>query len=238
VAFDPTGRRLASGSGDRTVRVWDAATGAEVACLRGHEGRVASVAFDPAGRRLASSSRDRTVRVWDAATGAAVACLRGHWSPVASVAFDLTGRRLASGSYDNTVRVWDAATGAEIACLRGHEREVMSVAFDPTGRRLASGADDGTRLWDVESWECLEVLSRTDEDYATAEQAARAFAWHALTHGLETVIKPEGGGETIAWFSPALNYISTHPSACIWAGAAGSHLYLIRLEGIQDRRSP
>ena len=78
VAFDPQGRRIVSGSGDGTVRVWDADTGAELHCLRGHAGWVKSVAFDPQGRRIVSGSDDGTVRVWDAATGTELHCLRGH----------------------------------------------------------------------------------------------------------------------------------------------------------------
>ncbi len=208
--------------------------GAELACLRGHDKGVRSVAFDSIGRRLASGSSDETVRVWDAATGAAIACLRGHKGEVTTVTFDPTGQRLASGSSDKTVRVWNAATGTEVACLDGHDKPVESLVFDPTGGRLASGTRDETRLWDVWSRKCLEVLSRTNQDYATAEQAAMAFAWRALTRGLETVLVSKGGGEAIAWFSPALSTFSTHPSGRIWAGSVGNHLYLIRLEGGPD----
>ena len=98
-----------SGSGDKTIRVWDAATCAAVGDpLEGHTNWVTSVAFSPDGKRIVSGSDDSTIRVWDLATHAAVGDpLEGHTTSVNSVAFSPDGKRIVSGSRDNTIRVWD-----------------------------------------------------------------------------------------------------------------------------------
>ncbi|KAM6516695.1 hypothetical protein FALCPG4_014868 [Fusarium falciforme] len=159
VAFSADGQRLASGSGDRTVKVWDVATGACVQTLEGHGDWVRSVAFSADGQRLASGSDDRTVKVWDAATGACVQTLEGHGHSVTSVALSADGRRLASGSWDKTVKVWDAATGACVQTLEGHGDLVLSVAFSADGRRLASGSYDRTvKVWDAATGAGVQTL--------------------------------------------------------------------------------
>jgi hypothetical protein len=143
------GDRIASGSSDNTIRLWDAKTGRELARLEAHAGPVGALAVLPDGR-LASGSDDRTIRLWDATTGAELARLEGLDDQVNALAV-LPDDRLASGSHDRTIRLWDVKAGQQLARLEGHEDSVRALAVLPDGR-LASGSNDRTiRLWDVKT---------------------------------------------------------------------------------------
>jgi WD40 repeat protein len=149
VTFSPDGSKLATGSMDQTVRLWDVRTGTVLAELRGHTGGVRTVAFSPDGTRLASGSMDQTVRLWDPHTGAALAELSGHNHWVSAMTFSPDGTRLATGSMDGGIRLWDAHLRPGALVLKGTKTVVAAVAFGPDGTRLLARDDTGALYaWD------------------------------------------------------------------------------------------
>ena len=147
MAVAPDGSWLASGGGDGTVRIWDAATGRERAALPATAARVTAVAVAPDGSWLASGGEDGTVRIWDAATGRERAALKGHTGTVTAVAAAPDGSWLASGGQDGTVRIWDVATGQPQAMMRV-DSGVNTTAW-VGARAIAVGGPAGLYLFDL-----------------------------------------------------------------------------------------
>ncbi len=141
VAFSPDGLILASGSKDKTIQLWDLATGKSIRTFSGDSSTVWSVAFDSDGRRLVTGTGFWRVALWDLQTGKLIRNL-DHAASVWSVAISRDGQLIASGSGDKTTKIWNATNGNLIYNLPDHTDFVYSVAFSPDGKTLVSASKD------------------------------------------------------------------------------------------------
>ena len=131
LTFAPNGLTLASGSWDKTARLWDAASGQELLAVMGHGFAVSSVVFALDGQTLFTGSWDTTIKRWDLATGRETQALTGHTESVRPLSLAGDGGAPASSSWDGTVRIWDIATGGRSPCRVRMKRSTPSRSRTP-----------------------------------------------------------------------------------------------------------
>ena len=161
VMYSSDSSLVATGSWDRTIRIWNANSRQLLHTLTEHTEPVRSVAFSPGSSLIASGGRDKTIQIWNAETGENVRTLTGHTGDVYSVAFSPDGSTLVSGGGDQTVRLWDVQTGDLLKTMRQHAGPVQAAVFSPDGTLIASGGADKTvRLWDAQTGKPLAAVKK------------------------------------------------------------------------------
>ncbi|MEK6407385.1 MAG: serine/threonine-protein kinase [Acidobacteriota bacterium] len=244
LAFSPDGSTLAAADDDGKLKLWDSATGNELATLSGHDAATLSVAWSHDGRKLATASSDTTVKLWDAATGQALT-LTGHTKRVNAAAFSPDGKQLATGSDDGTMRLWDASTGTELMTIQSGAKWVRCLAFSPDGRRLATGISNEpwVKLWDASTGKELVAFnarlglvwsiafSPDGTRLATGSNDHTARLWDANT-GQELASFKGHASEvrSVAW-SPDGKRLATggaDRTAKLWDAATGEELATLK----------
>ena len=205
IAFSPNGQYFASGSGDKTIKLWDASSGELLHTFYGHAKEVAAVAFTPDSKTLVSGGRDHLIKVWDVNSKQLLRTLPGHTDWVRSLAISPDGKTLVSGGKDHKVMVWNLETGELLRTLTRHTNEIESVAITSDSQTLVSGSQDQTiKIWDLKTGELIRTIAGIGEEVEflaltpdgtkiVAGGEARAFIWELATGDLIKTLPEESG---------------------------------------------
>ncbi len=239
VAWSKDSRQLYSGGrADPILRVWEAATGAELTSFVGHRGGITVVRVFDAGRKLLSAggSWDPSLRVWSVADRRLLRSMAGHTDLIDAMDVTENGRWVLTGSRDGTLRLWDGQRGHEIWNHRvetqGGHGGYLSVAFSPDGRLFAAGLEDGGLIVreTMTRRRCLPAKERGGETRALAfapdgrwlafaDSTRRIHLWDVRTGQIGAVFQGHRGDVFAVAFSPEGRQLASAGAdacVCLW----------------------
>ncbi|CAG7890064.1 unnamed protein product [Brassica rapa] len=172
VAFDSSNDWFCTGSADRTIKVWDVASGVLKHTLTGHIGQVRGLAVSNQHSYIFSAGDDKQVKCWDLEQNKVIRSYHGHLSGVYCLALQPTLDVVLTGGRDSVCRVWDIRTKVQTFALSGHDKDVCSVFTRPTDPQVVTGSHDSTiKFWDLR-------YGRTMATLTNHKKAVRAMALH------------------------------------------------------------
>jgi WD40 repeat protein len=164
VSYCADGKRVGTVSIDRTVTIWDVASGSTL--LTHKRGFALEVAFSPDCHRLVTADFSYSPIVWDLADDKPLFRLSGHSAHISKISFSADGQRILTAGEDGTAKVWSAENGSELLTLHVSPGPILAIDFRPDGRQFATAGSDGTvRLWDVPTRrEVLSIKATTHDE--------------------------------------------------------------------------
>ena len=238
LGWSPDGRRIASGSQDKTVQLWNATTGSNIFIYHGHAESVYAVAWSHDGTRIVSGGLDFTAQVWDAVSGRKILTYTKHTDSVNALIWSPDNTRIASASSDKTVQVW-YASDESLVFQHTHIDRVRTVAWSPDGRYLASAGDDNqVHVLDASSGNLVYVYrghadriwsvawSPDSTRIASASEDHTVQVWNAINGSNVLFYKGHSDAvTTVDWWSTFIASGSNDKTVQVWHAFSGAQAY-------------
>ncbi|KAF3483220.1 pre-mRNA-splicing factor prp46 [Arthroderma uncinatum] len=184
LAVEPNNQWFASGAGDRTIKIWDLATGTLRLTLTGHISTVRGLAVSPRHPYLFSCGEDKMVKCWDLETNKVIRHYHGHLSGVYTLSLHPTLDVLVTGGRDGVARVWDMRTRSNIHVLSGHKGTVTDVKCQEADPQVISSSLDATvRLWDLAAGKTMGVLTHHKKGVRALTTHPKEFTFASASVG-------------------------------------------------------
>ena len=215
LAISPDGKILVSGSGDKSIKIWNLPTGKLKSTLTGHSSGVNYLAITPDAKTLVSASWDDTIKIWNLPTGKLKSTLTGHSNGVYSLAISPNGKILVSGSGDKKIKIWNLQTGKLKSTLTGHSNWVSSLAISPDSKILVSGSyDKSIKIWNLltgnlestltghSNWVHSVAISPNGKTLVTGSADNTIKIWNLQTGKLKFTLTGHSGWVRFVTISP------------------------------------
>jgi WD40 repeat protein len=238
--WDLVENKIASGSYDNTIKIWDGESLQLLKTLEGHSDWVRSVSWNHDGSQIVSGSDDSTIKIWDSSSGRDLHTLRGHSNAVNSVAWNHDSSKIASGSVDHTIKIWGWMSRSWLKTLKGHSDFVYSVSWNRDSSQLVSGSADKTiKIWNISTGAVLRTLighsgpvhsvswSSDESKIASCSWDKTVRIWNAITGELMKTVDGAGVVSAVAWSPDDKRIASCSPSedkVIIWDSLPGQEM--------------
>lgn len=229
LAVEPGNQWFASGAGDRTIKIWDLATGSLRLTLTGHISTVRGLAVSPRHPYLFSCGEDKMVKCWDLETNKVIRHYHGHLSGVYTLALHPTLDVLVTGGRDGVARVWDMRTRSNIHVLSGHKQTVTDLKCQEADPQVITSSLDSTvRLWDLAAGKTMGVLTHHKKGVRALAVHPKEFTFASGSTGSIKQWKcPEGAFmQNFDGQNAIINTLSVNEDNVFFSGGRSSCLHI------------